>query len=141
MSQTLTVTLRPSRALALALTLMAGAALACAWISLPRIAFLPAATGIALAWIWHLAPALQRGRRAVHALELRAEGEARWQDGSGQWNEAQIQAGAYVSNWLVVVNLCMPGRRGRYLVLLPDCAAAEELRRLRVWLRWRLGRQ
>jgi len=46
-----------------------------------------------------------------------------------------------VSNWLVVVNLCMPGRRGRTLVLLPDCAAAEELRRLRVWLRWRPGRQ
>ena len=141
MSQTLTVTLRPSRALALALTLMAGAALACSWISLPRLAFLPAATGIALAWIWHLAPALQRGRRAVRALELRAGGEARWQDGSGQWNEAQIQAGAYVSNWLVVVNLCTPGRRGRSLVLLPDCAAAEELRRLRVWLRWRPGRQ
>lgn len=141
MSQTLTVTLRPSRALALALTLMAGAALACTWISLPLAAFLPAAAGIALAWIWHLAPALQRGRRAVRALELRAQGDARWQDAAGQWNEAEIQSGTYVSNWLVVVDLGSPGRRGRSLVLLPDSAASEELRRLRVWLRWRPGRQ
>jgi len=141
LSQTLTVTLRPSRALALALTLMAGAALACTWISLPRPAFLPVATGIALAWIWHLAPALQLGRRAVRALELGAAGDARWQDGSGRWNDAEIQAGAYVSNWLVVLNLGTPGRRGCSLVLLPDSAPADDLRRLRVWLRWRLGRQ
>jgi len=141
LSQTLTVTLRPSPVLAVALTLMAGAALASTWISLPRPAFLPVATGIALVWIWHLAPALQRGRRAVRALELKAAGGARWQDGSGQWNEAEIQAGAYVSNWLVVLNLVAPGRRSRSLVLLPDCAAADELRRLRVWLRWRLGRK
>ncbi|MFH1043949.1 MAG: protein YgfX [Pseudomonadota bacterium] len=140
LSQTLTVTLRPSRVLALALTLMAGAALACTWISLPRFGFLPAATGIVLAWIWHLAPALQLGRRAVRALEVRAKSDARWQDGSGQWNEAEIQPGNYVSNWLVVVNLGAPGGRGRRLVLLPDCAAAEELRRLRVWLRWRCAR-
>lgn len=120
---------------------MAGAALGCTWISLPHVAFLPAAAGIALAWIWHLAPALQRGRRAVRVLEVTEKGDARWQDGSGQWNEAEIQPGSYVSNWLVVVNLGAPGRRGRSLALLPDCAAAEELRRLRVWLRWRRGRQ
>lgn len=141
MSQTLTVSLRPSRVLALALTLVAGAALACTWLSLPRLAFLPAAAGIAMAWIWHLAPALQRGRRAVRALQLAGNGDARWQDGSGLWNEAAIQPGSYVSNWLVVVNLGTPGRRGRSLVLLPDAATAEELRRLRVWLRWRLGRR
>jgi hypothetical protein len=45
-----------------------------------------------------------------------------------------------VSGWLVVVNLGAGGARGRSVALLPDCAVAEELRRLRVWLRWRLGR-
>jgi len=120
---------------------MAGAALVCTWISLPRLAFLPAAAGIAVAWIWHLAPALQRGRRAVRALELTAQGEARWQDGSGQWNQAEIQPGSYVSNWMIVINLTGPGRHRRHLVLLPDCAAAADLRQLRVWLRWRLERQ
>ena len=120
---------------------MAGAALACAWISLPRLGFLPAAAGIAFAWIWHLAPTLQRGRRAVHALEVDENGDARWQDALGQWNQAEVRRSSFVSNWLVVVNLGAPGGQGRSLVLLRDGAAAEELRQLRVWLRWRLGRQ
>ena len=140
MIQTLTVSLRPSRVLALSLTVMAGAALACAWISLPPLALPPVAAGIALAWAWHLARALQRGAGTVRALELAAQGNARWQDGSGQWHQAEILPSSYVSSWLVVVNLGEVGRRGRSLVLLPDCAAAEELRRLRIWLRWRLGR-
>jgi hypothetical protein len=138
--QILTVSLRPSRILALSLTVMAAAALACAWISLPLLAFPPVAAGIALAWAWHVAQVLQRGAGTVHALELDAKGEARWQDGSGQWHEAEILPSSYVSDWLVVVNLGAGGARGRSLVLLPDCAVAEELRRLRVWLRWRLGR-
>ena len=140
MSEPLSVTLRPSRFLALALTFMAGAALAGTWFSLPLPGFLPAAAGIVLAWIWHLAPALHRGRRGVRALELGAKGDARWQDGSGTWHEAAVQPGSYVSTWLVVVNLGR-GRRDPSLLLLPDSAAADELRRLRVWLRWRLGRQ
>jgi hypothetical protein len=41
---------------------------------------------------------------------------------------------------LIVVILGKGGERGRSLVLLPDSAAAEELRRLRVWLRWRLSK-
>lgn len=140
MTDKLTVTLRPSRILALALTVMAGAALACAWISLPDLAFAAVAAGIALAWTWHLAQALQRGRRPPRALELDAQGTARWQDGSRQWHEAEVLDSSYVSDWMVVVNLGAGGRRGRSLVLLPDCAAAEELRQLRIWLRWRLGR-
>ncbi len=140
MSQTLTVSLKPSRVLALVLTATAGAALACAWISLPGLAFLPVAAGIALAWGWHLAQTLQWSRRHVHALELGAERSARWQDGARQWHEAEILPSSYVSDWLVVVNLGARDGRGRSLVLLPDCVAAEELRRLRVWLRWRRAR-
>jgi hypothetical protein len=120
---------------------MAGTALVCAWISLPPIAFPLAGAGIGLAWIWHFAAALQRGPRTVRALEITEKGIARWQGGSGQWHEAGVLASSYVSNWLVVVNLGAPGQSSRSLVLLPDCAAAAELRRLRVWLRWRLTRQ
>lgn len=126
--------------LALALTVMAGAALACAWISLPDLAFVTVAAGIALAWAWHLAQVLQRGRRAPRELELDAQGSARWRDGSRQWHEAEVLDSSYVSAWLVVVNLGAGGRRARSLVLLPDCAAAEEMRQLRIWLRWRLER-
>lgn len=136
----LTVTLKPSRVLALALTLMAGAALACAWISLPVLALAPVAAGVALTWAFHFVQALQLGNGAARALDLGAQGDARWQDGSGQWREAEILPSSYASGWLIVVNLRGSGKRHRSLVLLPDAAAAEELRRLRVWLRWRLGR-
>ena len=139
MIQTLTVSLRPSRVLSLSLTAAAGAAAGCAWISLPLLAFAPVAAGIALAWAWHIARILQRRPGSVHALELAAQGNARWQDGSGQWHEAEILPSSYVSGWLVVMNLSGGGGRRRSVVLLPDSVVAEEMRRLRVWLRWRLG--
>ena len=120
---------------------MAAVALACAWISLPAPAFPPLAAGIGLAWAWHGAQALQRGPRALRALELQAEGGVRWRDGLGQWQDGEILAESYESRWLIVVVLGAGGRRRRSLVLLPDAAAADELRRLRVWLRWRLRRQ
>ena len=119
---------------------MAGAALACAWIGLPSLAFPPVALGIVLAWGWHLAQALRQGTSGMRTLELNATGGVRCQDGMGQWHEAEILPGSYVSGWLVVVILGAGGRRGRSLVLLPDSAAAEELRRLRAWLRWRFAR-
>ncbi len=140
MTDKLTVKLEPSRLLALVLALMAGAALMCAWISLPVLAFAPVAIGIVLAGASQLAQALQWGGRAARALELSEHGAPRWQDASGEWHEAEILPGSYASNWLVLVNLGASGRRERSLVLLPDSAAAEELRRLRTWLRWRLKR-
>jgi len=118
---------------------MAATALACAWISLPRLAFAPVAAGIVLAWAWHCVQALQRGRFATHRIELSASGDARCQDGLGQWHEARVLPASYVSRWLIVVVLRARGRGPRALVLLPDCAAAKELRELCVWLRWRLA--
>lgn len=140
MNQTLTVSLRPSRILALALTVIAGTALACAWISLPRLALAPIALGIALAWVWHIAQALQRSPSALHTLEINATGGARCEDGRGRWREADILPDSYVSSWLIVLILGINGRRYRSLVLLPDAATAEQLRRLRTWLRWRVAR-
>ncbi len=140
MSQNLIVSLRPSRILALALTVAAAAALASAWISLPTPAFLPVAAGIGLAWGWNFAQALQRGKTGLRTLELDVEGGFRWQDAWGRWHEAEILPGSYVSGWLIVVILRASGQRRRSLVLLPDTAATEELRRLRAWLRWRLAR-
>ncbi len=140
MSQAFSVFLRPSRVLALVLTLMAGAALASAWIGLPGLAFPPVALGIVLAWNWHLARALQRGTAAIRTLELNASGAIRYQDGLEQWHEAEILPGGYVSGWLIVVILGIGGKRDRSLVLLPDSAETGELRRLRAWLRWRPGR-
>jgi len=119
---------------------MAAAALACAWIGLPRLALAPVAAGITLAWVWHFAQAMQRSPSALHTLELNAAGGARYEDGEGRWREAEVLPDSYVSTWLIVVILGINGRRDRSLVLLPDAATAEELRRLRTWLRWRFAR-
>ncbi len=119
---------------------MAGAALAAAWSSLPDLAILPIAAGVVLALVWHIPDALQRGVRGVRALELSADGNARWQDGTGQWHEGRILPTSYVCGWLVVMNLGGNAHAARSVVLLPDCAAAEDLRQLRVWLRWRFKR-
>ena len=136
MNPTLRVSLKPSFRLALCLTLVSAAGIACAWVSLPLTAFVPLALGIALAWAVHAAAALQFGARAARALELDAQGEARIQDGRGAWRAARLLPGGYVSSWLVVLALEANGSR-RSLVLLGDAAEREELRRLRVWLRWR----
>ncbi len=120
---------------------MAGTALACAWISLPGLAFLPIAAGIGVAWVWQLAQTLHWGRLCVRALELGSDGSVLWQDGARQWHEAEILPSSYVSAWLMVVNLVGSDRRPRPVILLPDCAAAEELRGLRVWLRWQHPRR
>lgn len=141
MIQTLSVSLKPSAILALALTAMAGTALACAWISVPGAAFLPIAAGITLAWAWHCAQALQLQHSSLRELAFDTKGGVRCRDGLGSWQEAAILPGSYVSRWLIVLLLEAGDRRRRSLVLSPDAAASDELRRLRVWLRWRLGAQ
>ncbi len=118
---------------------MAGAALVAAWSSLPDLAIVPIAAGVVLALIWHIPESLQRGARGVRALELGADGDVRWQDGTDEWHEGKILPSTYVCGWLVVLNLGAGAHAPRSVVLLPDCAAAEDLRQLRVWLRWRLS--
>ena len=116
---------------------MAGTALVCAWMGLPGPAFAPIALGILLAWGWHLARALQRGSSAIRSLELISTGEFRYENALGQWREAEIQPGSYVSRWLIVINVHEVGRRPGVVVLLPDSADPGELRHLRAWMRWR----
>jgi toxin CptA len=117
---------------------MAAVALGCAWLSLSGIPLLLVATGIALAFILQVTGAGLQARRKVRCLELGTEGAARWQDGAGQWHQAEVLPDTFVSQWLIVLNLAEGGRRSFSLVLLCDSAPADELRQLRVWLRWRL---
>jgi hypothetical protein len=70
-------------------------------------------------------------------ISLRLLPDGTWAlDVAGQELEAQQLSGAYVTAHLVVLPLKLANGRVRRLVLWPDSATADELRRLRAWLRW-----
>jgi len=80
--------------------------------------------------------ALLRGRRAVRELRLRGTAiEVR--DGLGRWRSGAIRPGSFVAPWLTIVRWRPEGARfDRSVPVLPGMAPAEDLRRLRVVLRW-----
>lgn len=79
--------------------------------------------------------ALLRHRSAPPRLRLGRQGGLQLKAGSADWMAASVLHDSFVSTWLCVVRLQVDGKR-RTLTLLPDSAAAESLRRLRVLLRW-----
>jgi hypothetical protein len=81
---------------------------------------------------------LWSGQQTV-SLELREDGHAAWRVGKGTWQEGTLGRRHFVSEVLVVLELERPGRAPKRVVLLPDSAAKDDLRRLRVWLRWQGG--
>lgn len=135
----LAVPLRPSRLLGLVL---AGASLgACGLILLLPVAVWQQAVVVAAIvagvghafWrhVWLRAP------QSVNALEVNAKGELHCRTSAGDWQPARVLGSSTVTAWLVVLNLKFEGRwLARHVVVLPDMADADALRRLRVWLRW-----
>ncbi len=75
-------------------------------------------------------------RAAAVSLELRADGHASWRDRNGEWHEGRLGADHFVSTALVVMGLDQIERGRKWVVLMADSASPEELRRLRIRLRW-----
>ena len=89
------------------------------------------------AWRSCTATAAGRGiRRLVWGRDGRVE--LLWRDGSS--TTAQLQPGACVTPWLVVMRLHEPGRQTYHLPVLPDMLPRSEFRRLRVRLRLEIPR-
>ena len=80
-------------------------------------------------WAW-------RQSRCIEALRLTAEGQVQCRDGQGEWREAEVLGDSFVSPVLMVLRYRTPAGQVRALTLLPDSAPADDLRRLRVSLRW-----
>lgn len=127
------IELKPSRLLGLLLLGMTALALVAVWLAaVPPAARLALGAGvIALAaWGW---------RRARLSGVLRVAGDGRLQcpDAEGEWADVEVLGDSLVTPALVVLRYRMPVHRAvRSLVLLPDSADADALRRLRVSLRW-----
>jgi len=69
-------------------------------------------------------------------LCLTAEGQLQSRDAADEWHEIEVLGDSFVSTRLIVLRYRVAGQPVRSLTLLPDSADAEDLRRLRVSLRW-----
>lgn len=127
------IELKPSRRLGLLLLGMAALALVAV-----GLAALPAGTQLALgagvigltAWNW-------RRAGVQGTFRLVADGRLQCRDGQGAWCDIEVLGDSLVSPALVVLRYrTAADSRVRCLTLLPDSAAADDLRRLRVSLRW-----
>jgi len=107
-----------------------------AWLSLSGGPLYLTAAGIAISGAASLAHAVHRSAAAAECLELHPDGRAAWRDRRGRWHDTRLGADQFVSDWLVVVCLARSMLRRKWIVVLPDSAASEQFRRLRVWLRW-----
>lgn len=126
------IELKPSRRLGLLLAGLAGLALAATW-----TAALPAGLQTALSGLVAAAAAWGM-RRARPALRLRQRGDGglQAQTAEGDWRDLEVLGDSFVSPALIVLRCQMEGEHPRALTLLGDSADPEDLRRLRVSLRW-----
>jgi hypothetical protein len=92
--------------------------------------------GIALSLVWLIyCYGYPRGRWFIARIELLDE-RWRWVTGDGGQHRGRLVSG-YAHPLMVILNFRLENGQHRSLTLLPDSADADELRRIRVWLRTR----
>jgi hypothetical protein len=129
---------KPSRLLAMILTSAhVGGASALPALDIPLWAKISVAGALAISAFRSVRRALLLTSDSVIALELRRDGGASIQTRTGACCEARILSSSYVTPMMTIINL----KESRKLetsavVLLSDSASAEELRQVRVLLRW-----
>ena len=125
------IELKPSRRLGL--LLLGGAVLVLASLLLAEVPagaawVLGIAVGLGV-WRWHRTAPRE-------SLRIATDGSLQCRDGSAEWRDIEVLDDSFVSPALIVLRYRTAGRRVHTLTLLADSAAADDLRRLRVSLRW-----
>lgn len=126
------IELKPSRALGLLLAGMVTLALVAVYFAAfpGTVRLLLAAVAISLGgWGW-------RQSRHVESLRPTADGRLQARDAQGAWRDVEVLGDSLVTTALIVLRYRPCGGRVRSLTLLPDSATPDDLRRLRVSLRW-----
>ena len=131
------IALKPSWQLATILAGIHAAAAAGAVASLSGMPLLLIVVGVLLSAACTIADALLKLPSSVQDFELAEDGSGRWRDRGGREHVVRSAQASWVSSGLVVLGLQSGSWRTRWVLLLPDSAAADPMRRLRVWLRWR----
>ena len=116
-------------ALMLMMVLLAGLSIALAylpvWIQMTLAASL-LSTMIYYIWIM---------RQPLLGVRIKSDGQIQLSVANGEWQSTELMPGSFVSPGLSVVRLRTKHTMHR-LILLPDSAGRDELRRLRLSLRW-----
>jgi toxin CptA len=132
--------LRPSWRLAALLLLLNAAALAAVWVLMFPLWIRLAIAGALIA---ALIQALRRSAlllspNAIVELGCTDDGRLDLIQRDGECLEAEVLPDTAVYRAAVLLRVRVGGRRSaRSIVVFPDSAAPQELRRLRVWLRWK----
>lgn len=116
-------------ALQLAMGLLTAVAISLA--DLPGLIQLALAVGL----LGAMARAAWQWRRTLPGLRIKADGQIQLDAGNSGWQHVALLPGSFVSPGLSVVRLRTPNST-QPLVLLPDSASRDALRRLRLSLRW-----
>ncbi len=131
------IALRPSWRLAALFAVVHAGALGAAIASVPGWGLVLIVIGILVSAAASIADALLTLPGSVREFELEEDGSGHWRDCAGLDHPVRNARPSWVSPGLVVLGLQGAQRRTRWLLLMGDSAAAEPLRRLRVWLKWR----
>lgn len=126
------IELKPSRVLGMLLLGMVALALAAIQYAALQGAVLLALGMIVIGsggWAW-------RQTRYSACLRLTADGRLQGPDAGGDWRDLEVLGDSLVSTALIVLRYRNAAGQVRSLTLLPDSAAPDDLRRLRVSLRW-----
>jgi len=125
------IELKPSRRLGLLLLCMVVLALAAI-----GLAAMTAAVQLAMGAVV-TGLAAQGWRRAHRATSLRIAADGRLQclDDTAEWCDIEVLGDSFVSTGLIVLRYRTAGQV-QTLTLMPDSASADDLRRIRVSLRW-----
>jgi len=129
--------LRASPRLAMVLLAVHGAALVLpGLLPLPALAQAGAALAILVSAAWSIRHhALRLGAGAVRALRFADRERVQLRLGDGRWRSGRVASSSTVGPRWCVLNIEHAPRGCSHVVLAADALDADELRRLRVWLR------
>lgn len=126
------IELKPSCLLGLLLLGMTALALTAVYSSaLPGVVQLVLAVGLIV-----LSGSSWRQARHPEALRMTAGGRLQSMDEQGEWGDVEVLGDSLVTLALIVLRYRPPEGQVRSLILLPDSTTPDNLRRLRVSLRW-----
>jgi toxin CptA len=137
--ETLKLSLGPSRGLTWLLSGGHAAAAVLVWVTLPIGWSLAACAALVASLLFALGRHARRSAgAAVVEVALRQDGRVDLRRRDGACLQERLLPSTFVSPMLVILNLAGNRWRPPRAVLVPaDSVAADDHRRLRVWLRWR----